>query len=915
MRLFYFIKILIITTLFHSEALASLKSKSAVIYYGSHISYPMVGIHDYIIVDPDNIKVHTTGFKTYREKIYAYISINEQHKNRSYSKKIDPNWIIGTNISWKNDIFDISNNSYQNFLLHEVIGKLYQKGFKNFFFDTIDSYQLANVSKKKRVELKNGVIEFIKKFKQHFPKSKLIVNRGFNIIDEIKPYIDALLFESYYYGLDPKSFRYKKLSNDDRIWIDSQLEKVKEANIPIIAVDYIPSDKKTLISKNIKALEEQGFIPYIAQKELMDYGYSSKKAFAREILILYNGAHLEDDYIGLSNAHLFASMPLEYMGFVPRLIDVNKELPRKDLSNRYAGIIVWLDRSIGDYTSLLKWINYAISQNVKVLFLGDASLDMKHRLTKNLNIKEKTGSKVTDKNISIINKDELFDYEIPASIAFEKKLIETDTAVEPLFSFENSLGERSTIAAIMPWGGFVMDDALMANYGEYSLWIANPFSLFKKALRLPSIPAPDPTTENGKRLMFLHVDGDGSMNRVESNPKEFSIQRLLNNFIKKYTFPQSISIVESETAKHGKYPKLSPILEKAIKEIFKYPYIEGATHTFSHPYHWRELENDPDNPHYRTPLKYHYTFTPKREFDDSLAYVNKFIPSKHKKANTIFWSGDCSPSENILAYTYKHGFLNINGGDTYITNDRPWLSLIQPLGLQLGDYYQVFTGEQNENVYTNDWLGPFWAFKKVIQTFDLTEKPRRLKPIDVYYHFYSASKTASEQALKEIYEWVLKQDVMHIFTSQYPPKVTNFYDASLSNEDNSWLLCGFDKLRTVRVPSVLGIPNIEESIGVAGYIKYNNNYYVHLDDKKRKILTLENYLIKSQHLISSNARLLSQKGTKQHFKSHMPVKLTYTQKEGCHIVTSPKTDQIKKNGQIIINFKTAKDVYVTTKCK
>ena len=899
--------------LLHTYASASLQSKSAVVYYGKHLSYPMVGIHDYIIVDPDQIKVHTTGFKTYKDNIYAYVSINELHKSRSYAKSINPDWAIGKNHDWESEILNIANPAYQDFLLGNVIEKLTKKGFKNFFFDTIDSYQLAPVDAEEKIKLKAGVVTFIKRFKERFPNAKLVINRGFEIIDEIYPYIDAFLFESYYYGINAKTMTYKKISAQDRAWLDTQLAKVQTHHIPIIALDYIPHTHKKEIAQDISALEAKGFIPYIAQKELMDYGSSSKKAFPREVLLVYNGAHLEDDYIGLSNAHLFAAMPLEHLGFVPRLLDVNKPLPYGDLSHQYAGIIIWLDRQISDYPALMHWAKYAISQNLKVLFLGDASLPIKNKITQALGIQHTKSLAPANEPLTQVQQDALFGFEIPPSVGYQKELLTLD-AGSTLMTYQNTQGQTTTLAAVMPWGGFATDEALMSSYGEFSLWVANPFSLFKKTLRLPSMPAPDPTTENGKRLMFLHVDGDGSMNRVESNPKEFSIQRLLNHFIKKYTFPQSISIVESETAKYGKYPKLSSALEKAARAIYRYPYIEGATHTFSHPYHWRALELDPSNPHYRTPLKHAYTFTPKREFDTSLDYINKLMRHKKPKADTIFWSGDCSPSEAILAYTYQHNFHNINGGDTYITNDRPWLSLIQPLGLQLGDYYQVFTGQQNENVYTNDWLGPFWAFKKVIQTFNLTENPRRLKPIDVYYHFYSASKTASEQALKEVYDWVLTQDVMHIFTSEYPQKVTNFYDASLSQDENQWLLSGFDKLRTVRVPQSLGIPYVENSLGVAGYNSHNDNYYVHLDNKKNKILTLENSLIIENLLISSNARLLSQEGATQHFKGHMPITLRYIQKSGCSLHTRPKVRQIKKNGKVIIRFKTAKDVYVTQQC-
>ena len=32
-----------------------------------------------------------------------------------------------------------------------------------------------------------------------------------------------------------------------------------------------------------------------------------------------------------------------------------------------------------------------------------------------------------------------------------------------------------------------------------------------------------------------------------------------------------------------------------------------------------------------------------------------------------------------------------------------------------GDWFQVYAPMQNENVYTNNWTGPFYGFERVIR--------------------------------------------------------------------------------------------------------------------------------------------------------------------------------------------------------
>jgi len=95
---------------------ASLEDKSAIVYYGNKISYPMVGIHDYIIIQPDNIDTYRHGFELYKNKMYAYISIGEAQKNSKEFKNIKPSWIVAKNKAWSSVVLDLTNKQYTDYL-------------------------------------------------------------------------------------------------------------------------------------------------------------------------------------------------------------------------------------------------------------------------------------------------------------------------------------------------------------------------------------------------------------------------------------------------------------------------------------------------------------------------------------------------------------------------------------------------------------------------------------------------------------------------------------------------------------------------------------------------------------------------------------------------------------------------------
>ncbi len=916
MRHFYFVNIILLLSI---NLLSATKiPKSAVVYYGKDIPYSLIGVHDYIILEPSNTKTYTHGFKKYQNSIYAYVSIGEMLKSKKYFKKVNSSWILGKNRVWKSYIMDISNKDYQDFLLQNVIKPLYDRGFKNFFFDTLDSYMIVIKNTQDQKKYQTSLVTFIKRFKQNFPNSKLIINRGFEIVDKIHNSIDAILFESFYYGLDSK-LRYKKVSKDDQKWLLTQIERIKRYNIDIIALDYLPHLEKEKAKKAIKIINQYGMIAYIAQSDLQSVGVSSKNGIKREVLLLSNPIN-KSDPINTTSAHRLASVALEYLGFIPivkKASNIDKNLSTKN----YAAIIVWFDQKLDDYDSFAKWILKEIKDGQKVIFFGNYSFDLSNDFIKELGIKLQNNlAKQDDIKNNILVKDSMIGYEIEPSISHAPYMIEPNST-KNLLTYKNSKSQISTIAAIMPWGGYVLNDALYYTFLDSDLLVIDLFKFYKQALNIKDFPIPDPTTENGKRLFFVHIDGDGSANKVEGEKDLLSIELIYEKFLKKYQIPQSVSIVEAELAQYGLYPKLSKRLQESAKKIYKLPYIDAATHTFSHPFFWKNIKNGYLNPTYHLPVK-NYKFNLEREIKGSLEYINtKLLPKDKKKANTIFFTGDCMPTKEALEYIYKNGFNNLNGGDTEIRNLMPWSSKIQPFGIKIGDFYQIYTAQQNENIYTNEWLGPFWGFRQVIQTFKLTNKPKRLKALNIYYHFYSGSKLASINALKDVYEWTLKQDTMPIYATEYSPKVLDFYNASITKFKNYWLIVGLHDLKTLRVSNKLGFVDIDKSVGVIGKKREKDFEYIHLAPAKKHLLYISKIAHDDQnHLISSNAKVLKykkeQKNIQFKLQSYVDLKFSYHVAKNCSITTIPKASKIQKTNQTyLFLFQNIKDVDVNIVCK
>ena len=235
-----------------------------------------------------------------------------------------------------------------------------------------------------------------------------------------------------------------------------------------------------------------------------------------------------------------------------------------------------------------------------------------------------------------------------------------------------------------------------------------------------------------------------------------------------------------------------------------------------------------------------YTFDLKREIEGSIEYINGRLAPPGKKIRVLQWSGAANPTAAALEEAWKAGVYNINGGDTLpVKPDGSWTD-ISGAGIAKGEGdqdYQIYAAEMNENIYTNDWTRPFYGMVRVLETYEITEFPLRLKPVDIYFHFYSGTKLASLKALQNVYEVTLKQPVFPVYTSDFIQKVLDARHASVAMQEGQWRIRTGRSLREFRLP-VGEVPDLVRSHGVIGYLSVPGGTYVHLGDDQARVALL-----------------------------------------------------------------------------
>lgn len=824
---------------------------SIALYYGTDPPVELLSAYDAAVIEPDSgfdPRAHPLPHTTW----FAYASVGEVLPSRPYYADLPKDWLIGHNEAWASRVVDQSQPGWPAFFVEHVIEPLWAKGYRGFFLDTLDSYQLAAKTDAERAKQVAGLVAVIRAIKARHPDAKLIFNRGFEILPQVHDLAYAVAFESLFRGWDAGGNRYVEVQEEDRNWLLGQARTIQQQyGLPVLSIDYCPPADRACARDAAAKIRALGIVPFVTDGGLQTMGIGAVDPVLRRILVLQDPLPRTD--LNTSDGLRFVAMPLNYLGYTIDYRDVHDPLPQGDLRDRYAGIVVWLNDLVPRQGEYRAWLGKQIDAGMHVAIFTSFGTDIDGSLAQKLGLRTVSG-KPANGRLDVESSD-------PQMMGFEMAPRPDPHNYTPVQAGPDS---RSLLrlhsgnftidaAAITPWGGYVMRPFAVFELSDVNQerWVVQPIRFLRAALRLPTdVPVPDTTTENGRRLLMTHIDGDGFASQVEYHDSQGPNAQgqpeyagdTLYRVLRDTGIPTTASLIEGEVSDEGPYRKFAAHLRDIGRRIFELPNVEAATHTFTHPLQWMWVTGLGPPPaagdtvtEGGTVANYHglsipipgYTFSIDREIAGSIHFIDTQVAPPDKPVRVVLWSGDCQVPAPVLKAAYAAGVMNLNGGDTLITKSYPSWTAIAPIGAMKGGYFQVFGPNQNEELYTNLWQGPFYGFRRVLETFEMTDKPIRFKPIDVYYHMFSGTKYASVQALKEVLHEVLSQPVTPVFVSEYSHIALDWLDTSVTRDDRYWVIRNAGNLRTVRLPEGK-VPDLSTARGVAGYLPGPGGTYVHL---------------------------------------------------------------------------------------
>lgn len=865
---------------------AAAQQPNIALYYGRDVPWDELAAFDAVVLEAEAAGPIPPQWGRGRTLPLAYLSLGEMHPSRAYFKDLPAAWRLGENTAWGSVVVDQSQPDWPKWLVERGVKPLWDAGYRGFFLDTLDSYQLAAKTGATRAEQENGLARVVAEIRRAYPEAKLIFNRGFEILPKVHHEAWVVAAESLFRGWNQAEKRYQEVLPADRDWLIGQLRRARdEYKLPVLAIDYVAPEERALARTTAKKIESLGFVPWVSNPELDLLGVGAIEVMPRKILMLYDDNKNEAGLI-LHEISRFATMPLNHMGYTAKYIEASRALPAHPLAGRYAAVVSWLSETAVDPSAYARFLQSAFSQGIRVAMFGGFGLAQGALLDKHTGLKSRAPG-TTPARVTISIRDPMMGLEL-APLPDRRQFYPLQAVGgTPLLRLANERGDTMDAAALMPWGGYVLAPHALIYLPNYkgARWVIDPFTFLTRALALPLMPAPDVTTENGRRLMLVHMDGDGFASRAELPGTPLAGEAVLSEFFAKYRIPSTASVIQGEVAADGLYPQLSPALEAAAKRLFALPHVEIASHSLSHPFRWSRLELGNESGSYSLKLP-NYHFDINAEINGSIAYINSRLAPPGKQVKVFLWTGDSNPGADSVARAAEAGVGNMNGGDTWISRAEPSLTLVSPIGIPKGNFFQVFAPNQNENLYTNLWNGPFYGYERVVETFQMTDSPRRLKPVDIYFHTYSATKRASIAALHKVYQWALARDPFNVYASEYINKAFDFNTMTVAKSGEGWLIRGSGALRTVRFPAAAGHPDMERSRSLAGYARHNDQHYLHLAGGEAYV-ALAPEPPRAPFLEQANGRIEQMtrdaKGFSVRLSGHLPLAFSLGAADGCEL--------------------------------
>lgn len=553
-------------------------AETTAFFYGTPIPAELTSAYDQVVVEPGH-NHDVAALSKSHATLVAYLSVGEVAKHRL--SETDPSWRVSENDAWSSTVMDLTHPGYRAYFFDQY-EKLWRNGYRRFFLDTLDSYQLGTKDPKKREAQRKALCELISGLVTRHPEVRILLNRGFELMPEIGKKVHGVVAESLFDRFDAGKNAYVRVPKNDYEWLLARLREVKDRyKLPVIVIDYRPDDQRAEARVTAKKIADLGFEPWVCNGAINNLGVGRVEILPRKVMII-----TDKPQHAQSGPARFLAPVIEYLGYVPEYHSL-KDLPKHELHAHVAGVISVLPPG-SVYDDYEAWLSKQIAAGVRVVMFGGLGVRADGALAQALGFRPLPAAAPGQGQVAkaaVAYRDELIGFEAeppergPDGVAVSLP----SAAASQHLTLRTGQGGVATAIATTHFGGIALSHALaLRGLSGERAWVIDPFRFLQRALKLPDVPVPDLTTESGRRVALLAIDAKGLADnaRLRGRPRVANV--LGAQILAKYRWPHALDLRQPEASAAARTRDANaarPLLQKGQLYSAEIPLDESAPTT------------------------------------------------------------------------------------------------------------------------------------------------------------------------------------------------------------------------------------------------------------------------------------------------------------------------------------------------
>ena len=176
---------------------------------------------------------------------------------------------LAHNAEWGADVLDVTNKGWLDYVVADLAGAALAKGYDGIFFDTLDSTAcIVAAQPRKAAACHAALVALIKKLRERFPQKRIVLNRGFDLLDETVSSINGVVVEGLYQTGDAAGKKYRAVSASDTAWLLERIRRVEARKLLVFVIDYVAPGDLNLARHTAERIAAQGCVPFVTTPEL-----------------------------------------------------------------------------------------------------------------------------------------------------------------------------------------------------------------------------------------------------------------------------------------------------------------------------------------------------------------------------------------------------------------------------------------------------------------------------------------------------------------------------------------------------------------------------------------------------------------------------------------------------------------------